>query len=145
MHRVAFIRDFERICHGETSFEQAGVVLGLPPEDGCYDLDFKHGRVCVTAVRISKAPLGFPVFILVCGVKGYIVSPSALFFRQRLCCMQITDRHIYFTWEDARDVENAQEQMTRLSDPWKFGEKRSLVDQRIDGLTSIPWIALTLL
>jgi hypothetical protein len=52
-HRVVLIRDFERICRGETTFECAGVVLGLRPEDICYDLGFEHGRVCVATVRLS--------------------------------------------------------------------------------------------
>ena len=55
-HRVVFIRDFERICHGETTFERAGVVLGISPEDTCRNLDLEHGRVCVATVRISQTP-----------------------------------------------------------------------------------------
>lgn len=55
-HRVVFIRDFEGICHGETTFERAGVVLGIPPEDTCRNLDLEHGRVCVATVRISQTP-----------------------------------------------------------------------------------------
>ena len=53
-HHVIFIRDFERICHGETTFEQAGLVLGIHPEAMCYDLGFEGGRVCVATVRISQ-------------------------------------------------------------------------------------------
>ena len=56
-HRLIFIRDFERICHGETTFEQAGLVLGIHPEAMCYDLGFEGGRVCVATVRISQAVL----------------------------------------------------------------------------------------
>ncbi|KAH9026252.1 hypothetical protein EDB83DRAFT_2425500, partial [Lactarius deliciosus] len=37
--RVMFIRDFERICRGETSLEQAGLVLNIQPEDTCHYLD----------------------------------------------------------------------------------------------------------
>ena len=55
-HRVVFIRDFQRICHGETTFERAGVVLGISPEDTCRNLDLEHGRVCVATVRISQTP-----------------------------------------------------------------------------------------
>jgi hypothetical protein len=50
--RVIFIRDFERICRGETTFERAGLVLGIRPEDICSYLIFEHGRVCVATVRI---------------------------------------------------------------------------------------------
>ena len=81
--RVIFIRDFERICRGETTFERAGLVLGLRPEDICQSLGFEHGRVCVATVRISQA-LWSPVFILVCRCKGSIFSPSDLIFRRRL-------------------------------------------------------------
>lgn len=55
-HRVVFIRDFERICHGETTFERAGVVLGISPDDSCRYLDLEHGRVCVATVRILQTP-----------------------------------------------------------------------------------------
>ena len=52
-HRVVFVRDFERICCGETTFEQTGLVLGLRPEDLCYYLDFEQGRVCVETLSIG--------------------------------------------------------------------------------------------
>jgi hypothetical protein len=55
MYRVVFIRDFERICRGETTFERAGLVLGIRPEDVCSYLGFEHGRVCVATVRISQS------------------------------------------------------------------------------------------
>ncbi|KAF8270352.1 hypothetical protein EI94DRAFT_1723016, partial [Lactarius quietus] len=38
--------DFERICRGETTLEQAALVLDLP-NGLCLHLAFKHGRVCV--------------------------------------------------------------------------------------------------
>jgi hypothetical protein len=81
-HRVIFIQDFERICRGETTFEQVALVLGIRPEDSCYDLGFKDGRVCVATVRISQTPIfhshvGFRL-------KGSIFSPSTLTFRRRL-------------------------------------------------------------
>ena len=50
--RVVFIQDFERICRGETTFEWAGLVLGIRPEEICSYLIFQHGRVCVATVRI---------------------------------------------------------------------------------------------
>ncbi|KAF8271009.1 hypothetical protein EI94DRAFT_653474 [Lactarius quietus] len=54
---VIFIRDFERICRGETTFEQAGLVLGIQPEAMCYDLGFEHGRICVATVVFHKLQL----------------------------------------------------------------------------------------
>lgn len=52
---VVFIRDFERICRGETSLEQAGLSLSIQPYDVCCYLGFEHGRVCVATVCISRA------------------------------------------------------------------------------------------
>ncbi|KAH9026253.1 hypothetical protein EDB83DRAFT_2425507 [Lactarius deliciosus] len=54
---IMFIRDFERICRGETSLEQAGLDLNIQPKDICHYLDFEHGRVCVATVRISHLVL----------------------------------------------------------------------------------------
>ncbi|KAH9026255.1 hypothetical protein EDB83DRAFT_2678809 [Lactarius deliciosus] len=113
--RVVFVRDFERICRGETSLEQAGVVLGIAPQ-ACYYLGFEHGRVCVATIH------GLYIFTF-----GADLSAKAVFVRPSrnastrsypISCMQLTDRRIYFTWEDARrrqdiplfeDAENAQE------------------------------------
>ncbi|KAH9026256.1 hypothetical protein EDB83DRAFT_1927333 [Lactarius deliciosus] len=69
---VVFIRDFERICRGEISLEQAGLVLNIPPGYICCYLGFEHGRVCVAT--------------------GSLFSPSAQIFRRRLysCDPQIT-------------------------------------------------------
>ena len=53
--RVVFIQDFERICRGETSLEQAGLSLSIRAQDGCCYLGFEHGRVCVATVRISQS------------------------------------------------------------------------------------------
>jgi hypothetical protein len=87
-HRVVFIRDFERICHGETTFERAGLVLDLRPEDICYYLAFEHARVCVATVCVSQAiSCDFRSSCLVCRFTGSMFSPSAssLIFRRRLC------------------------------------------------------------
>ena len=51
--RVVFIRDFERVCRGETSLEQAGLSLSMQSQDECCYLGFEHGRVCVATVCIS--------------------------------------------------------------------------------------------
>jgi len=51
-YRIVFIRDFERICRGETSLLDAGQVLGLLPSDHCFYIAFEHGRICVATVRV---------------------------------------------------------------------------------------------
>ena len=56
-YHVVFIRDFERICRGEITFERAGLILNIQTKDRCYCLDFEHGRVCVATVRISQSHL----------------------------------------------------------------------------------------
>jgi hypothetical protein len=83
-HRVIFIQDFERICRGETTFEQAGLVLGIQPEVNCYDIGFEDGHVCVATVRISQAPLVISRSHVCIRIKGFIFLPSALIFRRRL-------------------------------------------------------------
>jgi len=114
--RVVFIQDFDRICRGETSLEQAGLSLSIRSQDTCCYLGFEHGRVCVATIP------GLYVFTF-----GPDLSAKAVFVRPSknpgagshlISCMQLTDRRIYFTWEDARrrpdiplfeDAENAQE------------------------------------
>ena len=54
---VFIVRDFERICRGETSLETSGPVLHLPGQGECFYLAFEHGRVCVATVRISNTAL----------------------------------------------------------------------------------------
>ena len=83
-HHVIFIRGFERICRGETTFEQAGLVLGIQPEAMCYDLGFEEGRVCVATVRISQALLVVSGVYVGCSFKGSMFSPSAQVFWHRL-------------------------------------------------------------
>ena len=53
---VVFIQEFERICDGETTLEQAVLALEFQAEVICYSLGFEHGRVCVATVRISQVP-----------------------------------------------------------------------------------------
>ncbi|KAI9444179.1 hypothetical protein H4582DRAFT_1067846 [Lactarius indigo] len=114
--RVVFIRDFERICRGETSLERGGLSLTIRSQDVCCYLGFEHGRVCVATMQ------GLYIFTF-----GPDLSARAVFVRpsknvsagsHSVSCIQLTDRRIYFTWEDARrrqdiplfeDVENAQE------------------------------------
>ncbi len=49
---VILIRDFERICRGETSVETSGPILHLSRQAECFYLAFEHGHVCVATVRI---------------------------------------------------------------------------------------------
>jgi len=112
---VIFIRDFERICRGETTFEQAGLVLGIQPEAMCYDLGFEHGRICVATLQ------GFYIFTFRTDLstKAAFVRPfNPLNMRFPWRCIQLTDHRIYFTWEYSRrrldiplfeDEENIQE------------------------------------
>ncbi|KAF8268347.1 hypothetical protein EI94DRAFT_1188757 [Lactarius quietus] len=102
--RVVFIRDFERICRGETSLERAGLSLSMGSQDQCCYLGFEHGRVCVATMQ------GFYIFTF-----GPDLSAKAAFVRPSkepsadshpISCMQLTDRRIYFTWEDARRRED---------------------------------------
>ncbi|KAF8268349.1 hypothetical protein EI94DRAFT_1800582 [Lactarius quietus] len=93
--RLVFIRDFERICRGQTTFERAGVVLGLRPEEICYDPAFENGRVCVATVQ------GLYLFTFgpVLSVKAMFVRPSndPSAITSRTGSMQLTDDRIYFT------------------------------------------------
>ena len=59
-HRIVFIRDFERICRGETTFEQARLVLGIQPEPRCYGLGFEDDRVCGNRSYFTSSPSEFP-------------------------------------------------------------------------------------
>ncbi|KAH9038737.1 hypothetical protein EDB85DRAFT_2141626 [Lactarius pseudohatsudake] len=114
--RVVFIQDFERICRGETSLERGGLSLSIRSKDVCCYLGFEHGRVCVATMQ------GLYIFTF-----GPDLSAKAVFVRpsnnvsassHAISCVQLTDRHIYFTWDDARrrqdiplfeDTENARE------------------------------------
>ncbi|KAI0305278.1 hypothetical protein B0F90DRAFT_1181970 [Multifurca ochricompacta] len=98
--RILLIRDFERICRGETSLESSGLVLRIRREDICCYLGFEHGRICVATL------LGLYVFTI-----GSDLSADAAFVQpysnpshvaHKISCMQLTDRRIYFTWENAR-------------------------------------------
>ncbi|KAH9000896.1 hypothetical protein EDB86DRAFT_2777726, partial [Lactarius hatsudake] len=111
--RVVFIRDFERICRGENSLERSGLSLSVRSQDVCCYLGFEHGRVCVATVRISRSPtaiahIGLKIQGLYIFTFGPDLSAKAAFVRpsknvsagsHQISCMQLTDRHIYFTWE----------------------------------------------
>ncbi|KAH9176279.1 hypothetical protein EDB89DRAFT_1940236 [Lactarius sanguifluus] len=40
---IVFLRDFERICSGETSLERGGLSLSIRSKDVCCYLGFEHG------------------------------------------------------------------------------------------------------
>ncbi|KAH9061243.1 hypothetical protein EDB87DRAFT_406313 [Lactarius vividus] len=114
--RVVFIRDFERICRGETSLERGWLSLSIRSKDVCYYLGFEHGRVCVVTMQ------GLYIFTFGpdLSAKAVFVQPSKNVSAgsHAISCMQLTDRHIYFTWGDARrrqdiplfkDAENVRE------------------------------------
>jgi len=102
--RVIFIRDFERICRGEVSLAPAGQVLRLSMSDKCFYLAFEHGRVCVATVN--------GLYIVNMDRRRSIDSAKVVLVRpyfdlyprtyQAITCMQLTNRRVYFTWEDAR-------------------------------------------
>ncbi|KAH9047901.1 hypothetical protein EDB84DRAFT_1434624 [Lactarius hengduanensis] len=103
--RVVFIQDFERICRGETSLERGGLSLSIRSKGACCYLGFEHGRVCVATMQ------GLYIFTFGPDLSAKAVSHA-------ISCVQLTDRHIYFTWDDARrrqdiplfeDTENARE------------------------------------
>jgi hypothetical protein len=126
---VFLIRDFERICRGETSLETSGPVLHLSRQAECFYLAFEHGRVCVATVRVSSIiffpwlarihvllyifqSLGLYIFA-VDGSQGDSTDLTKVLFVQPFAgpaaahsldvsCMQLTDRRVYFTWDDAR-------------------------------------------
>jgi hypothetical protein len=50
-NHVFLIRDFERVCRGETSLETSGLDLHLSDRAECFNLAFEHGRICVFTVR----------------------------------------------------------------------------------------------
>jgi hypothetical protein len=56
-NQVFLVRDFERICRGETSVETSGQVLHLSGQAKCHYLAFENGHVCVATVRISNSAL----------------------------------------------------------------------------------------
>lgn len=154
-HRVIFIRDFERICRGETTFERAAVVLGIRPEDICYDLGFEHGRVCVASVRISQVHLVMDHVHFALKVHGLYIftfdpdlSANAVFVRPSHAptakssltgCIQLTNRHIYFTWEDSshrQDIplfEDAENALELPSPPLFIGDLLAFEDPAIYG------------
>jgi hypothetical protein len=88
-HRVLLIRDFQRLCRGETSIGEAGQVLHLLPGEECLYLAFEHGRVCAATVCRFYTLISFLyIYISFGSFMGFISStltkaiPST---RQRSC------------------------------------------------------------
>ncbi|KAH9962255.1 hypothetical protein BC827DRAFT_1199936 [Russula dissimulans] len=99
--RVLVIRDFERICRGEISLEDAGQIVRLSPRDKCHYLAFEHGRVCIASVG------GLYIFTVdrdtsIDSLKVVLVRPflGSTTPQHAISCMQLTDRRIYFTWDE---------------------------------------------
>ncbi|KAH9174787.1 hypothetical protein EDB89DRAFT_471990 [Lactarius sanguifluus] len=124
--RVMFIRDFERICRGETSLEQAGLILSIQPEDTCHYLDFEHSHVCVATTQ------GLYIFAFDRdnSARAAFVRPSESAPDRSpsypISCLQLTEGRLYFTWENTRrrqdvplfeDPENAQELSRPIAPP----------------------------
>ena len=129
-HRVLLYRDFERIRRGEIGPVAAGRILSLMPGTQCPSLSFEHRRLCVATVRVfffpisrylhSCPPSSPPFFSVqlhalyifnldeghsITSAKVVVVQPyldSVPTSNHEFSCMQLTDRRIYFTWEDAR-------------------------------------------
>lgn len=118
---VFLIRDFERICRGEISFETSGTVLHLSEQADCSYLAFEHGRVCVATVRISNPLLSRVLMFFFKSLGLYIIAVDrdqgdlndlakvlfvqpffgpAVAHSPDISCMQLTDRRVYFTWDD---------------------------------------------
>ena len=124
-NRVLLYRDFERIRRGEIGPVAAGRFLRLSSGDRCLALAFKHRRLCIATVCIflriprylnswlppPRAQLHALYIINLSHstdtdpAKVVTVWPylnSAPTSNHGFSCMQLTDRRIYFTWEDAR-------------------------------------------
>ena len=76
-HRILLVRDFERICRGETTLKDSGHALRIEHRDVCCYLGFEHGRFCVATVRI-------PHFIYACPRSICLVAPRVLLLHPRL-------------------------------------------------------------
>ena len=70
---VLFIQDFERICRGETTFNQAGLILRI---QGFSLGGSQDGHVCGASVCISQSPCD-------CACSWRFVGSRALYFHLR--------------------------------------------------------------
>jgi len=114
--RLLFVRDFERICRGETTLEQAALVLGIPNRL-CLQLVFKHGRVYMATIQGHYIfTFGSDLFVK----AVYVRSVNSTTPRTRpgwTGNMVVTDGRIYFMSDERRrrdiplfeDEENSQE------------------------------------
>ncbi|KAF8268352.1 hypothetical protein EI94DRAFT_1728026 [Lactarius quietus] len=102
--RLLFIRDFERVCRGETALEQVALVLDIP-NGLCFYLAFEHGRVCVATV------LGHYIFTFGSDRSGrsvkavYVRSINSIMRQFRLGwsgSVELTDGRIYFMLDERR-------------------------------------------
>jgi len=101
---VFLIRDFERICRGEISLEASGPVLHLPGQTECYYLAFEHGHVSVATslglfiIDVDRDQGDLNDLTKVLFVRPFLGLIAAL--EHDISCMQLTDRRVYFTWDD---------------------------------------------
>ncbi|KAI0287199.1 hypothetical protein BC826DRAFT_1046186 [Russula brevipes] len=97
--RLLLFRDFERVC-------RCGQVLRLLPHDVCFYLAFEHERICVATVPPWTLHFTIDEGPSIDSVKAAFVrpflNPAAPVTRHGISCAQLTDRRVYFTWEDSR-------------------------------------------
>jgi len=103
---VFLVRDFERICRGETSIETSGSALHLSGQAECFYLAFEHGHICVaTSLGLYIIDVDRDQGDLNDLAKVLFVQPfsgPAAVHSHDISCIQLTDRRVYFTWDDAR-------------------------------------------
>jgi len=134
--RVLVIRDFERICRGEMSLEAAGQVVRLKLRDKCYYLAFEHGRICVASLGglyVFNVNRGTSIDSLkVVVVRPFLNSPAP---HHTISCMQLTDRRIYFTWdeENRRNVPLYKDDESTADPYW------SMFSSMVEPL-GLPWV-----
>jgi len=134
--RVLVIRDFERICRGDISLEAAGQVVRLSPRDKCHYLAFEHGRVCIASVG------GLYVFTVdrdtsIDSLKMMLVRPflGSTTPQHAITCMQLTDRRIYFTWDEPNRRD-----LPLYEDDESAPEPSSPRSSSMIGPLGLPWI-----
>ncbi len=154
-NHVFLIQDFERVCRGEASLETSGLDLHLSDQADCFYLAFEHGRVCVVTVRISYSGSCSPTHVLSFDfdfdffqsfglhiitidrdqgdstdlAKIMLVQPFVRFtaaHSYEISCLQLTDRRVYFTWDDAK----------RRRDITLFKDEKNTLDPLSPGASS---------
>ncbi|KAI9510203.1 hypothetical protein F5148DRAFT_623674 [Russula earlei] len=126
--RILLVRDFERVCRGEISLEDAGQVVRLAPRKKSYYLAYEHGRICAATVSglyiftVDRDSVANSLKAVV--VRPFVDSPPGP--RDVVTCMQLTDRRVYFTWGESsrrdiplfKDDEGAPAPSSPGNEPW---------------------------